>query len=180
MVKVIRRGVPPVTHCLDPECESNRKANDMGVCPECGSSLRLLFSRAGKRFLGCSAYPKCTRTYPLPQMGQVMYTGEACEACQAPMMVIMTRGKPWKFCVNIECPKREKKGGSKASDEKEQASEPESSAKGTKKRTAAKKKAKAPAKKGVKKAAAKSKTSKKSSASSPKKSAGTKKSLLGQ
>jgi hypothetical protein len=42
-------------------------------------------------------------------MGPVKYTGEACDACKAPIMVIMTRGNPWKFCVNIECPKREKK-----------------------------------------------------------------------
>jgi DNA topoisomerase-1 len=175
MVKVIRRGIPPVTHCLDPDCQSNRTANDMGVCPECGSSLRLLYSRAGKRFLGCSAYPKCTRTYPLPQMGPVNYTGEACEACKAPMMVIMTRGKPWKFCVNIECPKREKKAEMKASDGKEQAGEPEASAKGTPKK-AAPKKAKAPAKKVVKKTTeTKDKNPKKTSGSSSKKTIGAKK-----
>ena len=149
MVKVIRRGVPPATHCLDPDCESNRTTNVMGTCPECGSNLRLLYSRAGKRFLGCSAYPKCTRTYPLPQMGPVKYTGEACDACKAPIMVIMTRGNPWKFCVNIECPKREKKvkkgaaEDQKVEDKKAIASIKAKGKKAPAKKTAAKRPAKA-------------------------------------
>jgi len=109
LVKVIRRGTPPIKHCLNQNCASHMQINAMGVCPECGANLRLLYSRAGKRFLGCSSYPNCKRTYPLPQLGTVKATGEICEACQSPIMEIMTRGKPWKFCVNIECPKREKK-----------------------------------------------------------------------
>lgn len=137
MVRVIRRGVSPATVCLDPDCESNRSANNMGTCPECGSSLRLLYSRAGKRFLGCSAYPKCTRTYPLPQMGSLRFTGEACDACKAPMMVIMTRGKPWRFCVNIECPKREKRA--KKAQPAAEAAKPEAKGKAAKKPSAAKK-----------------------------------------
>ena len=174
MVKVIRRGVPPVTHCLDPDCQSNKTANVMGTCPECGSNLRLLYSRAGKRFLGCSAYPKCTRTYPLPQMGPVKYTGEACDACKAPIMVIMTRGKPWKFCVNIECPKREKKNGNKASDEKKDAMTPKASVKSSKKKVVGKKGGKVPAKKAGKKVVTQKKSPKKASGSNPKKTIGTK------
>jgi DNA topoisomerase-1 len=174
MVKVIRRGVPPVTHCLDPDCQSNKIANVMGICPECGSNLRLLYSRAGKRFLGCSAYPKCTRTYPLPQMGPVKYTGETCDACNAPIMVIMTRGKPWKFCVNIECPKREKKNGNKASDEKKDAMTPKASVKSSKKKVVGKKGGKVPAKKAGKKVVTQKKSPKKASGSNPKKTIGTK------
>ncbi len=118
-VKVIRRGVPPSVVCLNPDCESNRHLSDMGVCPECGSNLRLLYSRAGKRFLGCTAYPKCTRTYPLPQYGEIRPTGEKCEYCSAPLMVTSHRGRPWRFCVNIECPRKTKKGKKKPKEEAE-------------------------------------------------------------
>jgi DNA topoisomerase-1 len=131
LVKVIRRGTPPVDQCLNPECESNRKALSMGVCPECGAELRLIYSRAGKRFVGCSAYPNCKRTYPLPQFGAVSYTGEKCEHCGAPIMITSHRGRPWRFCVNMECPRKEKRAAAKIA---KKIGEP-------------KKKAKAPAKK---------------------------------
>ncbi len=109
IARLIRRGSPPQKHCINPDCESNKQATSMGICPECGATLRLLYSRAGKRFLGCSAYPNCRRTYPLPQLGTLRMTGEVCEACKAPIALIMNKGRPWKFCVNMECPKREKK-----------------------------------------------------------------------
>ena len=114
LVRLIRRGSPPQKHCINPDCESNKQATSVGVCPECGKTLRLLFSRAGKRFIGCSGYPECKRTYPLPQFGSLKMTGEVCDACRAPIALVMNRGRPWKFCVNMECPKREKKAEKKA------------------------------------------------------------------
>jgi DNA topoisomerase-1 len=114
VVRLIRRGSPPQKHCINPDCESNKQATSVGVCPECGKTLRLLFSRAGKRFIGCSGYPECKRTYPLPQFGSLKMTGEVCDACRAPIALVMNRGRPWKFCVNMECPKREKKAEKKA------------------------------------------------------------------
>ncbi|HVO78235.1 MAG TPA: DNA topoisomerase I, partial [Methanomassiliicoccales archaeon] len=113
LVRVIRRGMPPADQCLNPECESNRRAQSMGVCPQCGAELRLIYSRAGKRFVGCSAYPDCKRTYPLPQFGTITYTGEKCEACGSPIMMTSHRGRPWRFCVNMECPKKAKKAAAK-------------------------------------------------------------------
>ncbi|KYK36637.1 MAG: hypothetical protein AYK18_11350 [Theionarchaea archaeon DG-70] len=43
--------------------------------------------KTGKRFVGCSNYPKCTKSYPLPQKGKITFTDEACE-CGAPLIVI--------------------------------------------------------------------------------------------
>ncbi len=153
-VKVIRRGVPPATICINPDCESNKHLSDMGICPECGANLRLLYSRAGKRFLGCTAYPACKRTYPLPQYGEVRPTGEKCEYCSAPLMVTSHRGRPWKFCVNIECP-RKTKNAKKKSEGKEQKAEKRAVKKTTKKKASATKAkaktAKPPAKKTAKK-----------------------------
>ena len=113
VVKVIRRGSPPQKHCLNPDCEVNKQATSVGICPECGQNLRLLYSRAGKRFLGCSGYPNCKRTYPLPQFGSLRMTGEVCDACNAPIALVMNKGRPWKFCVNMDCPKRGKKAEKK-------------------------------------------------------------------
>jgi DNA topoisomerase-1 len=159
-VKVIRRGVPPATICLNPDCESNKHLSDMGVCPECGANLRLLYSRAGKRFLGCTAYPACKRTYPLPQYGEIRPTGEKCEYCSAPLMVTSHRGRPWRFCVNIECPRKAKNGAKKkaeGNDEKKSVKKKPKTTKKKKPTSTSKKTAKTAAKKPAKKAAKKAK-----------------------
>ena len=89
--------------CLSPDCTTNKGRNTVGKCPKCGKDLKVIYSKAGKRFIGCSGYPTCDRTYPLPQMGVLSGTEEICEVCQAPMLFIKSKGRSWKFCANIEC-----------------------------------------------------------------------------
>jgi DNA topoisomerase-1 len=150
-VRVIRRGNSPHKQCLNPSCEINKANTIMGICPECGQNLRLLYSRAGKRFLGCIGYPKCTRTYPLPQLGALKTTGEVCEECKAPIMLIINRGRPWKFCVNMDCPAKKKKL-KKAAKKRLKAEEPKPKKLAKAKKPTTKK---SPAKKTKKKAARK-------------------------
>ncbi|MBU7046140.1 MAG: DNA topoisomerase I [Theionarchaea archaeon] len=74
--------------CLNPDCETRAKEEIVGVCPECGANLRLIHSmKTGKRFVGCSNYPKCKRSYPLPQRGNITFLEEHCE-CGAPLIVM--------------------------------------------------------------------------------------------
>lgn len=40
--------------------------DEHGVCPECGASFRLRTSPDGRKFLGCSNFPRCRFTKPLP------------------------------------------------------------------------------------------------------------------
>jgi DNA topoisomerase-1 len=108
MVRIIRRGTPPKVRCIDPNCASNKEEGKVGLCPECGKDLRLLYSRAGKRFLGCSGYPECRRTYPLPQFGAVFPTGETCPECRAPLFGMKGKGN-WTFCPNLDCPTSKRK-----------------------------------------------------------------------
>lgn len=84
VVKISRRN-----YCINPECESHVAREEIvGKCPECGGKLRVIYSKkTGKRFVGCSNYPKCTKSYPLPQKGKITFTDEACE-CGAPLIVI--------------------------------------------------------------------------------------------
>ncbi len=78
------------------------KQNFFGKCPKCGADLVLRKSRNGKRFIGCSNYPRCTTTYPLPQKGVVFFEGEYCE-CGAPKITIIYKGKKWKKCADPNC-----------------------------------------------------------------------------
>jgi DNA topoisomerase-1 len=107
MIKVIRRGNPLKIICVDPECDSNKGQDVVGECPECGKELKMLHSRAGKRFIGCSGYPECKRTYPVPQYGAIYSVGEKCTSCSAPMFGMQGKGS-WKFCPNMDCPTNEK------------------------------------------------------------------------
>ncbi|NLL95291.1 MAG: DNA topoisomerase I [Thermoplasmatales archaeon] len=105
-LRIIRRGVPPQTDCVDPKCPSNVAKTDLGPCPKCGDGrIVMMYSRAGKRFAGCSGWPECDVSYPLRPRGNVTPTGESCEECGAPV-IGYGRGKS---CIDMKCPSRGKK-----------------------------------------------------------------------
>ena len=79
------------------------KQNFFGKCNKCGGELTLLKSSKGKRFIGCSNFPKCSNSYPLPQKGSVYFSNEYCKKCGAPIITIVYKGKKWKKCANINC-----------------------------------------------------------------------------
>jgi len=91
--------------------DSMRKARDeqntVGKCPVCneGSLMIRRNPKTKKRFLGCSKYPDCKNTQPLPQRGTIKKTDKVCE-CGYPIINVWTKGKkiPWKLCTNIKCP----------------------------------------------------------------------------
>ncbi|MEM2899732.1 MAG: DNA topoisomerase I, partial [Thermoplasmata archaeon] len=86
-----------------------KSQNVIGKCPDCNGNLGILRSQKGKRFVGCSNFPKCKRSYPLPQNGKIIYTGENCSDCGAPQIKLITKGKrPWLMCLNMTCPSKNK------------------------------------------------------------------------
>ncbi|MDH2905491.1 MAG: DNA topoisomerase I [Methanomassiliicoccales archaeon] len=110
MIKLITKGNRPVDVCLDPGCESNRMTGRIGKCPKCGRELHVIRSQRGKRFIGCTGYPECNTTYPLPQSGTVTPTGESCPSCGAPVIEMAYRGRgKWRNCANMNCPSKSKK-----------------------------------------------------------------------
>ena len=108
-VKIVFRGQRPDLYCINPECEVHHKAFRIGECPTCGSPLSIRYSFAGKRFVGCSAYPNCRVTYPLPQRGKLEKDHPPCPVCRAPVVTAIEAGRPpWKLCINPACPTRVK------------------------------------------------------------------------
>jgi DNA topoisomerase-1 len=113
-VKITFRGVRPDLYCINPECPEHHKAFRIGVCPSCGNPLQIRYSFAGKRFVGCSGYPSCRVTYPLPQRGKLEKDQPPCPVCHAPVVTAIEAGRPpWTLCINPECPTREKSSGAK-------------------------------------------------------------------
>jgi len=83
--------------------EAIARQNHFGTCPKCGKEMVLRKSARGKRFIGCSNYPKCTNSYPLPQKNSVFFEGEQCPKCGAPMVVTFYKGRKQKRCANMNC-----------------------------------------------------------------------------
>ncbi len=74
------------------------------ACPKCGSGkLQMLFGRTGKRFLGCTNYPKCTNSYPLVQNGKIIPTEKFCEFCKAPIVKVFGRRGGYEMCLTMGC-----------------------------------------------------------------------------
>jgi DNA topoisomerase-1 len=76
-----------------------KKDNVVGKCPECGKELviRKTKGKNSKRFVGCSGYPECSFTLPLPQHGTI-YIAKKCEKHGINKVKIRTRKGYWNFC----------------------------------------------------------------------------------
>lgn len=90
--------------------EALKKQKIVGNCPKCGGELLIMRSHRGKRFVGCSSFPRCRNSFPLPQRGKLDFLDKTCEKCSAPMIKFgRGRGKKKEVCINMRCE------GSKAS-----------------------------------------------------------------
>ncbi|MDP3013191.1 MAG: DNA topoisomerase, partial [Candidatus Subteraquimicrobiales bacterium] len=104
--------------------EGIKEGKVIGKCPVCGKDLKIIRARkTNKRFVGCTSYPECSTSYPLPQKGEIIPLDEVCEVCGAPKVkIIFERGKPWILCINMECPSKTEEAGKKSSRRKRVAS----------------------------------------------------------
>lgn len=73
----------------------------VGTCEKCGSELIIRRGRRGSRFIGCSGYPECRFTLPLPRSGTVIVTDKRCDLHGMNHIRIINKGKrPW----DLGCP----------------------------------------------------------------------------
>lgn len=86
-----------------------RNQKVIGKCPDCGSDLKIITSKkTGKRFIGCSNYPKCDRSYPMPQYGKITVLSQKCKECDLPMIKVYLKGKKtYSMCVDPKCKSKE-------------------------------------------------------------------------
>ncbi|MFB6130335.1 MAG: helix-hairpin-helix domain-containing protein, partial [Salinigranum sp.] len=99
--------------------EADEEADEViGVCPECGESeaqsasegdgeavdhggeLAIKRLRSGSRLVGCTRYPDCEYSLPLPRRGDIEVTDERCAEHDLPELVV-TYGdddrEPWEL-----------------------------------------------------------------------------------
>ena len=115
MIKLTDRG-STTTFCVASDCPTVREKTIVAKCDVCGTGeLSIRHGSYGKRFVGCSSYPECKNSYPLPSRGLVLPTPDRCRTCNHPVVKVFMRGRPpWMLCLNMECPakvaKRKKAG----------------------------------------------------------------------
>ncbi len=76
----------------------------VGTCPECGADLFWATSKRRKRFVGCSGFPTCNFSLPLPTSGRLIVTKDKCDIHPSlfKLKIIKKgkgkgRGKTWDF-----------------------------------------------------------------------------------
>ena len=110
------------TEFADIVWEGIRTDETIGKCPESGHDLIVRRNRKSrKRFVGCSGYPDCRVTYPLPQRGEIIPLGTTCDACGSPEIKVLGGKRPWITCINMDCPKKQeqREAAEKAKQEQE-------------------------------------------------------------
>jgi len=114
VLRISRMG--PFLGCSGyPECSNTKPCGEDGVplrkvqageiketCPDCGAPMEVKFAR-GRSFLGCSKYPKCKATSPMPEGVYVEkpkpeQAGVRCDKCGRSMVIRKSRRGPFLSC----------------------------------------------------------------------------------
>ncbi|MCU4717680.1 DNA topoisomerase I [Halapricum hydrolyticum] len=74
----------------------------IGDCPECGAEhggeLAIKHLRSGSRLVGCTRYPECEYSLPLPRRGEIEIQDERCEEHDLPHLhVVDGDDEPWEL-----------------------------------------------------------------------------------
>ena len=104
-----------------PQCKADEadEADDevIGSCPECGEGaasetsrgedgdaveseggeLAIKQLRSGSRLVGCTRYPDCDYSLPLPRRGEIEVTDERCAEHDLPELVVHNGDEPWEL-----------------------------------------------------------------------------------
>jgi DNA topoisomerase-1 len=91
-----------------PLCKAEEAENEedvvIGDCPECGDEeggeLAIKQLRSGSRLVGCTRYPDCDYSLPLPRRGEIEVTDETCEEHDLPHLLVHNGDEPW----DLGCP----------------------------------------------------------------------------
>ncbi|RXK48602.1 DNA topoisomerase I [Halorientalis pallida] len=88
-----------------PQCaadEADESEDEViGDCPDCGAEeggdLAIKQLRNGSRLVGCTRYPDCEYSLPLPRRGEIEVTDERCDEHDLPELIVHNGDEPWEL-----------------------------------------------------------------------------------
>jgi DNA topoisomerase-1 len=95
---------------IDAERNRKRKLGPCSVCEDEGreDGILQIIKSNGSKFVGCTNYPDCDNTYPLPNNGDINSTDKKCEECGKPMIFVeRNNGRDYSMCVDPDCPSKD-------------------------------------------------------------------------
>ena len=88
--------------------QQRKKENMLGPCQECEDGTLKIIRTKRSRFVGCSSYPECENSYPLPRKGKIKGLKNACKECGKPRIKVSRKGrKPYYMCIDPDCPTKD-------------------------------------------------------------------------
>jgi DNA topoisomerase-1 len=94
-----------LVNTIDAERKRRRK---LGPCDECDNGTLRIIKSNGNRFVGCSNYPDCENTYPLPRNGDINSMESECDECGKPKIYVSRdSGNDYSMCIDPDCPSKD-------------------------------------------------------------------------
>lgn len=88
--------------------ETRKKERRLGPCDQCDDGIMRIIKTNNGRFVGCTEYPDCENTYPLPGYGKIEGIDEVCDECHTPKIKVIRKGKrPFDMCLDPDCPTKD-------------------------------------------------------------------------
>ncbi len=86
--------------------ETELKDKIVGKCNLCSGNLKIINFRRSN-FIGCTNYPNCRNSFPLPRYGFPKPTGKICKIDNMPIVLIMReKGNRFEMCIGKDCPSK--------------------------------------------------------------------------
>lgn len=76
---------------------------EVGPCEKCGGTMLLRRTRTGRRFVGCSNFPRCRNSRNAPGPGLLAPTQEVCDRCGSRRIARVHRGVADVWCATPTC-----------------------------------------------------------------------------
>ena len=103
IISIFKKNENAIGEELNKGLKESEMANVLGKCPRDGGNLIVRMSRAKKIFVGCSSWPNCSVTYPLPQHAKIVPLHKTCEKCHTPIIKVFAKGKVFEMDLDPNC-----------------------------------------------------------------------------
>ena len=88
--------------------QERKRRRQLGDCQECDDGTLRIIKSNGNRFVGCSNYPDCENSFPLPRNGDINSMDEPCEECGNPKIYVSRdSGNDYSMCIDPDCPTKD-------------------------------------------------------------------------